>query len=309
MYKIVEVPQRAAESAEQLGTKYKFWYRDETNRLTLFKEGRPGTGENWAEKVASELAELLGMPHVRYEFARYEGREGVICPALGGRGAVLVHGNELLTTFGTDYEGNEAKIYQRREHTVSRVLSYFRASSHLVGMPHGFTQTERISSALDVFIGYLMFDAWIANQDRHDENWALLRTIDGNSYLAPSYDHGSSMGRNETDDRRKKMLSTRDMGQHVSKYVTTARSAFFPTAAVNTTAKALFTLDAFEQASRQSPDAANEWRERLLTISSRQVEVILENVPSILMTDGARRFTATLLDLNRTRILNCEILK
>lgn len=307
MYKIVEIPTGAAESAEQLGTKYKFWYRDESHGLTLFKEGRPGTGDNWAEKIASELAELLGMPHVRYEFARYQGKEGVICHTLVAHGALLVHGNELLTTFGTDYEANQAKTYQRREHTIGRVLSYFRASVDFVGAPYGFPLSEGLSSALDVFVGYLMFDAWIANQDRHDENWALLRTSDGNSFLAPSYDHGSSMGRNETDEKRKTMLTTRDMGQHISKYVIAARSAFYPPTAVASSVKALFTLDAFELAARQSPKAAKVWREKLSAVNIGQIEAIIENVPHVLMTVDSKRFTAKLLELNRTRILNCEI--
>jgi len=302
MYKIEEIPAGAAESAEQLGTKYKFWFTNKDQQLTLFKEGRPGTGENWAEKIASELAALIEMPHVQYQLASYQDKAGVICQSLTEQGAVLVHGNELLTTYGTDYAENEAKTYQRREHTVSRVLSYFRASSDLVGAPYKFIQTERINGALDVFIGYLMFDAWIANQDRHDENWAVVRTKDGNSYLAPSYDHGSSMGRNETDTKRSIMMSTKDMGQHISKYVTTARSAFYPNAAIKSS-KGLFTLDVFELASRQSPAAAREWRERLLAVDMTQVEMIIKSVPSVLMTNDAKRFTAKLLDLNRERIL------
>lgn len=302
MYKIEQVPTGAAESAEQLGTKFKFWYRDKEQQLILFKEGRPGTGDNWAEKIASELASTIGMPHVKYHLASYENKLGVICNALIQPGEVMVHGNELLTTYSTDYGENCEKAYQRREHTASRVLGFFRASSALVGAPVGFEQSIRLSSALDVFIGYLMFDAWIANQDRHDENWALVRVRDGNSYLAPSYDHGSSMGRNETDDNRAIMLTTKDAGRHITKYVTRARSAFFPHAATSSS-KALFTLDVFEQAARQSPTAAAEWQKRLQAVDMAQIEMIVGRVPEDLMSDGAKRFTTELLVLNRKRIL------
>jgi hypothetical protein len=174
MYTLEQVPTDAAETSEQLGTKYKFWYRDKVQQLILFKEGRPGTGENWAEKVASELAKLIGMPHVEYQLASYQDKIGVICKTLIEPGEVLVHGNELLTTFSTDYAEKCEKAYMRREHTISRVLSYLRASTALVGAPSQFVQTAELYSALDVFIGYVMFDAWIANQDRHDENWALV---------------------------------------------------------------------------------------------------------------------------------------
>lgn len=44
------------EKIETLGTKEKFWYNDpDDNKIKLFKVGRPGTGENWAEKVAAEM--------------------------------------------------------------------------------------------------------------------------------------------------------------------------------------------------------------------------------------------------------------
>ena len=53
-------------------------------------------------------------------------------------------------------------------------------------------------NGFDVWAGYLVFDAWIANTDRHHENWGvLIDRRDGSSRLAPSFDHGSSLGFNE----------------------------------------------------------------------------------------------------------------
>lgn len=49
-----------------------------------------------------------------------------------------------------------------------------------------------LSSALDVFAGYVLLDAWIANQDRHHENWGALR-MGTALYLAPSFDHGAAL--------------------------------------------------------------------------------------------------------------------
>lgn len=272
----------------------------------LFKEGRPGTGENWAEKIACELAELIGLPHANYEFASYEGRAGVVSGTIVARSARLIHGNELLANVVTGYDAHHAKPYHRQEHTLRRVIGYFRGGSELVGAPQTFAQTDRISSALDVFVGYLMFDAWIANQDRHDENWGVLRTVEGNSFLAPSYDHGSSMGRNEPDAKREVMLRTRDRGQHISRYVTLARSALFPHS-VGERPKALTTLEAFSLASRHGYDAALEWRERLQAVDRNAVARIIDGVPGQLMTDIAREFTLQLLWLNRERVLDCEI--
>ena len=306
MYKIFEVPANSAESSEQLGTKFKIWYRDPDYGQMLVKEGRPGTGENWAEKIACELAGELGIPHAHYEFATYQDKQGVVTRMLVERGARLIHGNELLTSYAIDYDSEQSKIYRRRNHTLRRVLGYFRRSTNLIGAPYGFKRTEHIKDALDVFIGYLMFDAWIANQDRHDENWGLLRAADGNSFLSPSYDHGSSMGRNESTEKMLNMLVTKDKNQHISKYVLSARSALYPHAG-DERVKAVTTIEAFSQAAKLRPDAAEEWRTRLRQIIPKAVEEIIAKVPLHLMPEPARAFTKELLRINRERILDCEI--
>jgi hypothetical protein len=65
MFPTVPVDPAKAESLEQLGTKRKFWFTDDQGRRVLFKAEERGTGEDWAEKLACELAGLLGLPHVQ----------------------------------------------------------------------------------------------------------------------------------------------------------------------------------------------------------------------------------------------------
>ena len=67
-------------------------------------------------------------------------------------------------------------------------------------------------SGFDVFVGFLILDAIIANQDRHEDNWAVLRAqlSTGRDLLAASYDHGSSLGHNLLDSKREAMLRNRE---------------------------------------------------------------------------------------------------
>src|SRR5439155_6633596 len=117
-FQVVEVPSAAANLTEQLGTKPKFWY--EGNKR-LFKEARPGTGEDWSEKVSSELCRLLGVPHATYDLAVWRGKRGVVTETFVPDGARLVHGNELLAKLVPDYPG--AKFFRVRQHTLRRVLA------------------------------------------------------------------------------------------------------------------------------------------------------------------------------------------
>lgn len=305
VYVIHSIPNGSAQTEEPLGTKYKFWYRDSDHGLTLFKEGRPDTGENWAEKIACELARILQLPHAEYEFATYEERCGVLSRSLVERDARIIHGNELLAAHVTDYIQNEGTRYRNPNHTLRRVLAYLRGSREVLGAPYGWPQSPQLSTALDFFVGYLMFDAWIANQDRHDENWGVLRTTQGNLFLAPSFDHGSSMARNEPDERRLLRLNTTDMPRHISRFVETARSAFFASAGAHNP-QPLHTLEAFVQAAGQAPPAAQEWRERLRCVDDERIRQIIDQVPEHWMSMPARMFTAELLRLNRERILATE---
>lgn len=127
MFPIVNVPADAAELSEQMGTKFKFWYSDECRRRILFKEGRPGTGENWAEKLAAEFAELLGIPHAHYDLAMWKDRYGVITPSLVAKNERLIHGNELIVGKVTrDSNDDNLRYYEQRSHIATRAFQFLQ---------------------------------------------------------------------------------------------------------------------------------------------------------------------------------------
>ena len=69
-YPVIVVPKDAPRRDEHMGSKGKFWYKDDDFGWCLFKQGRSGTAEDFAEKAAAELAAMLGLPHARVEFAQ-----------------------------------------------------------------------------------------------------------------------------------------------------------------------------------------------------------------------------------------------
>ena len=303
MFTVVIVPPNAAELSEQMGTKFKFWYLDEQRRRTLFKEGRPGTGENWAEKLSAELAELLGIPHAHYDFAQWKGRTGVVSPSLVEKGDRLIHGNELVQGKVTLANANEKlRHYEQRSHIASRAFQLLKINADAILPPQTYKPIDGVYSALGVFVGYLLFDAWIANQDRHSENWGVVSRA-GDLFLSASYDHGSSLGRNETDERRKAILTTKDRGSSMAAYVAKARSAFYPHAAGNAKVKAYLTFDLFQLAHKADPLAGDAWKARLADIRDDTIASVIDEVPGHLMSDIAREFTAKLLRANIDRLI------
>jgi len=105
MFEIVRVNSNRSDASEQLGTKTKFWFKDEQGCRMLFKAEERGTGEDWAEKIACEICRLLGLPHVHYELAHDDGQNvpGVVCANFAARPGVLLLGNQLLLETDPSY--------------------------------------------------------------------------------------------------------------------------------------------------------------------------------------------------------------
>lgn len=302
MFPIIGVDRSLALNAEPLGTKRKFWFRDGERRM-LFKAEERGTGEDWAEKIACELCALLGLPHVRYELAvELDGQTpGVVCETCAPPPTVLCLGNELLLAIDPDYPAVPGRRYKVREHTVDAVVDALRpvqpTPAHWnTGMPPGIT------SALDIFAGFVMLDAWIANQDRHHENWGVL-LADNELHLAPTFDHGASMARNLGDEERHDRMTTRDTGRRIGPFARRAKSALYADA---TATRPLTTLDAWRAFAARSPDAGSVWLARLAEINDDTIRAVVDEVPPHRMSQVCREFTVAVLAENRRRLLTNE---
>ncbi len=299
MFDVVSVDSQNDEVFEPLGTKRKFWYRDGDRRM-LFKAEERGTGEDWAEKIACELCTLLGLPHVHYELAYDVANEkpGVVCESCAPPPVSLIHGNQLMLARDSSYPSTQNNWYKVQAHTVAAV-------AEVLGMVHAPTALWMdnvpggVSSALDVFAGYVMLDAWIANQDRHHENWAVL--FDGVALaLAPTFDHGASMARNLSDEERHDRLMTNDKGRRVGPFARRAKSAFYADA---TQTRPMGTVEAWRAFAIKAAEAAQIWLRQLEAIDGPKIEALLVQVPPSRMSQVCRDFTRRLLEENRRRLL------
>lgn len=159
-----------------------------------------------------------------------------------------------------------------RQHTLRLVLTVIGNTQ--VKIPIDWVPFTSVDTAVDVFVGYLMLDAWIANQDRHHENWGLVVSSEATTHLAPSSDHASYLGRNETDENRMDRLTTQDTPRSMQRYVERATSAFYLSPSSK---KPMSTFDAFREAGKIQPVAAKAWIERLEHVSFRDLELRLRS--------------------------------
>lgn len=293
-FPIIEVPLDAPEETEAMGTKEKFWFRDQEQRPCLYKKTRKNTGEDWSEKISAELCQLLSLPHADYELATFEQKPGIISPCFIPSNGQLFPGNEILAQLLSDYPKDSKNP---SHHTIKNIVQVIQDSS--VNLPFNWKPIKHILSPMDVFIGYLLLDAWIGNTDRHHENWAFIRIID-QTYLAPTYDHASSLGRNESDDQRKKRLNTKDSGFSIEAYVKKCQSCLYAEVG---DLKSLKTFDAFRQAAQYNPNAANRWLDHLANISTSDTLNLFYSIPQERISEVAIEFAQEILKINQNRLL------
>ncbi|MEA5517026.1 HipA-like protein [Nodularia sp. UHCC 0506] len=279
---------------EVIGTKLKFWFQHEELGHCLYKQVKQNLGEDWAEKVASELSELLGLPHATYHLAKWEENHGVVSPYFLPESGTLVHGNEILTPIVPDYP--TLLFYGNKQHTIDIVLKVIEADN--VNLPIGWTAPNGIQKAVEVFLGYLLLDAWIGNGDRHDLNWGLVRnkatsTTAETVHLAPTYDHASCLGRDLSDEQRQK--------RSIEAYANKCYSAFYGSVEDK---KPLKTFDVFHQVAHRYPKAAHVWLERLESISRANTLLIFSRIQRERISTIAVEFAQKILEFNQHRLLN-----
>ncbi len=290
-------------NAEPLGRDAKWWLHEpgastaSRERDWLFKpvvtpqHGHP-QGEDWAEKIVSELCPLLGVPCAEVELAERHGVPGSISRNVTPDGWNRVLGSILLGTVVEDYQEGQLNPPGRPGHSPLMIMNA------LVGCqpPPGCGDL----TAAETFAGYLVLDAWVANRDRHDQNWAVVRRAasPGGLQLAPSYDHASGLGFSLFDERRERLLRSDAVGRWAQR----GRAHRFehdprlpPRDIPTLVAIAHHALDVAGKRARR------HWSERLRTLDWDKVEDVVASTPRL--SDVTARFILELLVVNRRRLL------
>ena len=285
----VEVESIEASVDEQRGTKEKFWVsRSDDDRLWLFKFARsPGgitRGEDWAEWVVHKLGQVFGVPTATVVPAHVGNRRGVLSRNFVEYDERLVLGNSLLSDRDRSYDPNKKGVNEL--YTPASVRSVLQAvSAPDPALSH--------LSGFDVWAGYLILDALVAGSDRHDQNWGVVRTR-STRRLTPSFDHGTALGFQESDQRRLQLLGDQDL---LSRWIGRGSSRHFA-------GKPALVAVAHDALRLASAEARQHWRERLAHVSDQHVAATVVSIPTEVMSDPARYLARALVRENRRRLLD-----
>jgi hypothetical protein len=299
MYEEIGVEDWLWTAEEQIGDKPKSWLEAPDGRRWLYKRvltrTRPDglqytAGEDWAEKVCAEIARELGIPAATVELARNDATLGVVSLdfTVETRFA-LVLGNEVLAGTAPNYPVDATRIVP--EYSAGLVFTALDA----IRPPTGWQQLNDFD-AVDVFAGYLAFDAIVANTDRHHRNWGVLVELEGEGLeLAPSFDHASSLGFQLSEQQRASLLASSAGSPSVASWAARGKAQFGD--------RPLLTEVAVLGLEVASSEARTYWVSQIDALTDQACARITERVPDSRMPASAKEFAVRVVSANRDRLL------
>lgn len=143
------------------------------------KDDNTITGEYWAEKLAAEIAVILGLESARVDIGTFNNRKGSMSYMLLDDNEELIEGIQYISKYYPNYDGDKFEDLQAQ--TVYSIQMIMHSLNDFVDLKNQFLKIP-------------MFDCLIGNSDRHHSNWAVIKSLDtGELRISPVYDNGSSL--------------------------------------------------------------------------------------------------------------------
>lgn len=275
-FTVIQIPLLNLDKRQKLpeGAIDKYWQDLPNLGLSLVKVDLRGA---WVEKITESLAELTGLPVARCELVeRADGLKMIASPDFLYPNAVEVPGEDLLVkALGENY------LY-----TPEAILSVLDDAE--IELPTGFTPREAITKASDLMVGYLIFDSWIGNIDRHAKNWGIQTTLAGKSELLPTYDHGIALGVRMPEDKL-----PIDINSYSGDMYSSIQGAVGGTLSMDKLANRLLEL---------RPAAAKFWIAEIGKIDRAAIESTFDRIPEEWAIKVSAAFAVDFLEISGKRL-------
>lgn len=258
-----------------IGEREKEWIRDpETGLKAMFKIPRENRGEHWAEKLCYEIALKLNFPNAKVELAVRDGKAGCLSYFFVDKDNGYSH-YDSGSFFRYSYDENKKIIYK------IDIIEKFLPEPHL----------------FEDFLSIVLFDALVANGDRHQDNWGITRhEKSGKLAISPMYDNSACLGRDFTQIIVQKYLSSNiELIRHLFK----GKSKI----GINNMKNANhFSLIRYLY--KRYPKKMGELITRIAGLNDYDIENTVNNLPDTVLDNDYKKVVINFIKIRKTILIN-----
>lgn len=139
----------------------------------------------WTEVIAYIISKYIGVDVPKAHPAIKENDEGIICGSLiewfyDVKTERFVHAGSYFKRIISDFDDKSGK-----QHNLIDMMTFIRGLAINASL-----KTNRLKWLADM----ALFDSFIGNTDRHQENWGVIFQSDDKTRLSPLFDNGTALG-------------------------------------------------------------------------------------------------------------------
>ena len=250
---------------------------DKNNKITMFKYEHENyeCSEACSEKMAYEIAKVLGYKCAKIELGKdTENNIGVLNYLFSDR-EKSPH-TDIVTYLNK--ESNERSEY----YTVSNIKKAL---------------DEIDNSLFQGFIRIMVFDALIGEQDRHEENWGITEK-NGKYSISPLYDNGDSLLR---EFKNKDMLKKFQNGERdFDAYINRSKTLIYK----EDKKKRYKHFELIDFLNKNYHEMVKTEIDNLNKLTDNDIDLIVNRIPSELLTNGQKEYIICYLRKRRDILLN-----
>lgn len=177
------------------GTSSQDWIiNSKTGQIGLFKD-RKGeqTTDNFSEKIASEIAQIINLPAAKIDLAIMGERIGMVSYLINSGTEIIVEGIQYISSKYPEYDSYDL---------IDKATGKFYSLDMIL------ESVKELNIDKDLFKVFI-FDFIIGNTDRHHSNWAILKN-GAESKVCPVYDNTSSLGAYVNDSKIERCINDKN---------------------------------------------------------------------------------------------------
>jgi len=258
-----------------IGEREKEWICDpENGNIAMFKIPREDRGEHWAEKISCELACKLDLPSAKVELAIRNGITGCLSYFFVDKANGYSH-YDSGSFFQYFYDENKKIIYK------IEIIEQLLQKHNL----------------FEDFLSIVVFDALVANGDRHQDNWGITRhEKSGEIFISPMYDNSACLGRDFTEaDIQKYLCSENEILRHLFK----GKSKI---GTINKKSENHFSLIRYLY--KSYPNRVEELLSRIAKLSDNDIEEIVNQLPYNILEENYKKVVINFIKFRREILIN-----